>query len=49
MDTKKLYRALLDDNDIKDIPIIFVIRVAYAVLKIINEGNCFYETGVNYD
>ncbi len=46
MDTDKLYQELLNDTEIEDIPIIFVVRVAYSVLKIINEGNCFYETEI---
>lgn len=46
MDTKKLYKLLIEDKDVEDIPMIFVIRVACCVLKLIDEGNCFYETEV---
>ena len=44
MDTKKLCELLTQDEDIKDIPITYILRVAYSVLAIINEGECFYET-----
>lgn len=46
MNTEKLYCELLDDKEIKDIPVIFIIRVACSVLKIIDEGKCFNETEV---
>ena len=33
---------LFEDEDLKDIPLEFIFRVAYAVLAIIAEGECFY-------
>ena len=46
MDTDKLYQELLNDKDIDDIPIIFVMRVACSIIKILNEGKCFRVTEV---
>lgn len=41
MDMKKLCDILIQREDIKDIPIIFVFRVACAVFEIINSGDCY--------
>lgn len=46
MNIEKLYRALIEDEEIKDIPVLTVIRVACVILKLINEGNCFNITEV---
>lgn len=43
MDMDKFYKMLTNDDDIADIPIIFVFRVAMATFKIINSGECAYE------
>ena len=42
MDIVKLCDKLFEDDDLKDIPMEFIFRVAYAVLVIIAEGDCFY-------
>ena len=41
MDMKKLYTKLKEDPSIKDIPAIYVLRVAVAIIQIINSGECF--------
>lgn len=46
MDTEKLYKKVVNDEEIKDIPIIVITRVVYSVLKAINSGECFNETEV---
>ena len=46
MDTDKLYQKIMNDEELKDIPIIFITKVICAVLRIINDGDCFYETEV---
>ena len=43
MNIDKLYKLLMNDEDIMDIPILYVFRVAVAVFKIINSGECKYE------
>ena len=50
MDNKKLMEELTKRDDLKDIPAIFVLRVAVAILEIINSGGCFFdsEEGANY-
>lgn len=43
MDTKKLSELILKCDDIKDIPAIYIIRVAISVIEIINSGECMKE------
>ena len=43
MDVLKLYDKLFADEDIQDIPIDYVFRVAYAVLVLIADGDVFYK------
>ena len=43
MDVVKLCDKLFDDEELQDIPIEYIFRVAYAVLVIIAEGECFYK------
>lgn len=42
MDITKLCDRLFENEDLQDIPIDMIFRVAYAVLVIIAEGECFY-------
>ena len=42
MDVLKLCDKLFEDEELKDIPIDHIFRVAYAVLVLIAEGECFY-------
>lgn len=42
MDVLKLYDKLFEDEDLRDIPIDFIFRVACAVLVLIADGECFY-------
>jgi len=44
MDMNKLCEKLLQKPEIKDIPLVFVFKVACAVFDVINEGECFYDT-----
>lgn len=41
MDMKKLCDLLTSNEDLRDIPITYVFRVACAVFELINEGDCF--------
>ena len=43
MDVMKLCDKLFEDEELKDIPLEFIFRVAYAVVTIIAEGECFYK------
>lgn len=47
MDVLELCKRLFEDKDLHDIPLEYVFRVAYAVLVIIAEGECFYK--VDFD
>lgn len=42
MDILKLCDQLFEDEDLEDIPLEYIFRVAYAVLVRIAEGDCFY-------
>ena len=41
MDMKKLCELITAREDLKDIPITHIFRVAYAVFEVM--GDCFYE------
>lgn len=43
MDNKKLVDLLTKDESIKDIPAIYVFRVAIAVMEIIASGECLFK------
>jgi hypothetical protein len=43
MDNKLLCEKLMEREDIKDIPAITVLKVAIAVLEIIDSGECFFD------
>ena len=47
MDIVKLCDKLFDDEELQDIPVEHIFRVAYAVFLLISEGECFYR--VDYD
>ena len=42
MDMDKLFKALTSNEDIKDIPLTYVMRITIAVFEILNSGECFY-------
>ena len=43
MDNKKLIQELTKNEDIKDIPAIYVLRVTIAVLEAIKSGGCLFD------
>lgn len=43
MDTDKLFKALTSNEDLKDIPLTYIMRITIAVFEIINSGECFYQ------
>lgn len=43
MNTKKLCEKLSEREDLKDIPAIMVLKVAIAVIEIINSGECLFD------
>ena len=42
MDMRKFCDKLLDDDNIKDIPLSIVFRVVFSIFAIIDSGECFY-------
>lgn len=47
MDMKKFCDELMKDEDLKDIPITYVLRVVFSVFKLINSGECSYKDWEN--
>lgn len=43
MDMDKFYKLITSDEDLKDIPIIYIMRITIAVFEIINSGECLYD------
>ena len=43
MDMKKLCEFITQREDLRDIPITYIFRVAYAIFDVINSGECFYK------
>lgn len=43
MDNRILVKELSEREDLKDIPAIMVLKVAIAVLEIIDSGECFFD------
>lgn len=43
MDMKKLYKKLIENENLKDIPAIYVLRVAVALLELVFSGECMKE------
>ena len=43
MDMRKLCEIITHREDLQDVPIIYIFRVAYAVFDVINSGACFWE------
>jgi len=46
MDIDKLYKRVMSDTKLKNIPQIFVFKVLFSVLEAIGSGECFVETEV---
>lgn len=46
MDILKLCKKVLENEDVKNIPIVFVYAVVMSVVEAIGTGECFYETEI---
>ena len=46
MDIDKLFKKVVTSEDVKDVPIIFIIMVFNCVLEEISTGDCFYQTEI---
>ena len=49
MDNKLLCEKLMEREDLKDIPAIMVLKVAVAILEIIDSGECFFDAEEKFD
>jgi len=45
---KKLCKMLLENEDIRDIPLEHVVKVLVVLFDIINSGECYYERENDY-
>ena len=43
MDVLKLCEKVLESEDVKDIPLIYVFIIVSCVIEAIGSGECFYE------
>ena len=43
MDVVKLCDILLEEDELKDIPLTYILRVAIEVICVISSGECFYK------
>lgn len=46
MDIDKLFKNVISNDDVKNVPIIFIITVFNCVLEEISTGECFYQTEI---
>lgn len=44
MDILKLCKKVLESDDVKDIPVVYVYLIVNCVIEAINSGECFYPT-----
>ena len=44
MDVIKLFEKVLESEEVKDIPILYVFTVVCCVVDAIGSGECFYKT-----
>lgn len=42
MDIDKLFKKVISSDDVKDVPILFIIMVFNRVIEEISSGECFY-------
>ena len=47
MDIDKLFKKVIASDEVKSVPIIFIIMVFNCVLESISEGDCFYVTEID--
>ena len=43
MDMDKFYKLLINNEELKDVPILLIARVALVVFELINSGECMYK------
>ena len=44
MDIIKLFEKVLESEDVKDIPLLYIFDVVCCVVEVIGSGECFYKT-----
>lgn len=47
MDIDKLFKTVVASDEMKSVPIIFIIVVFNCVMDAISSGECFYETEID--
>ena len=44
MDIDKLFKRVVTSDEVKDVPIIYIMAVFHCVIEAISSGECFYKT-----
>ena len=44
MDVLSLFEKVIEDEEVKDIPLMYIFRVVCCVVDAISTGECFYDT-----
>lgn len=44
MDILKLCKKVLESEDVRDIPVVYIYLIVNCVIEAINSGECFYPT-----
>lgn len=47
MDLNKLCDKVLKNEEVKDIPLVYIYTVITCVIEAISSGECFYETEID--
>ena len=47
MDIDKLFKKVMLSDDVKDVPIIYIMMVFNTILEIIGTGECFYKAEID--
>ena len=43
MNMDKLYELIINNEELQDIPLTYIVRIAIAVFEAINSGECMYK------
>lgn len=47
MDVLKLMKKVLESDEVKNIPLVYIYTVITCVIEAIGSGDCFYETEID--
>ena len=47
MDLEKLCQRVMNSDDVKEIPVIYVYKIIFTIIDAISSGECFYDTEID--